>query len=55
MDAQEKQMRHIFGWTAEPRAMDYYERVLMNHPLGTQDGDGMKMLRSAQHDRLSLS
>jgi len=37
-----KLTRHIFGWTADPRAMDYYERVLMNHRLGTQDGDGMK-------------
>ncbi|MGD0695260.1 MAG: beta-L-arabinofuranosidase domain-containing protein [Terriglobia bacterium] len=37
-----KLTRHIFGWTADPRAMDYYERVLANHRLGTQDGRGMK-------------
>ena len=38
-----KLTRHIFGWTGEPAAMDYYERVLFNHRLGTQDQDGMKM------------
>jgi uncharacterized protein len=37
-----KLTRHIFGWTADPRAMDYYERTLFNHRLGTQDGDGLK-------------
>ena len=34
--------RHIFGWTADPRAMDYYERTLFNTRLGTQDAEGMK-------------
>ncbi len=34
--------RHVFGWTADPRAMDYYERTLYNHRLGTQDGEGLK-------------
>jgi DUF1680 family protein len=38
-----KLTRHIFGWTGEAGAMDYYERVLFNHRLGTQDQDGMKM------------
>lgn len=38
-----KLTRHVFGWTAEPAAMDFYERVLFNHRLGTQDADGMKM------------
>ncbi len=38
-----KLTRHIFGWTAEPSAMDYYERTLFNSRLGTQDSDGMKM------------
>jgi DUF1680 family protein len=38
-----KLTRHIFGWTGEAGAMDYYERTLFNHRLGTQDRDGMKM------------
>jgi DUF1680 family protein len=37
-----KLTRHIFGWTADPRAMDYYERTLFNSRLGTQDGHGLK-------------
>ena len=37
-----KLARHIFGWTGDPRAMDYYERVLWNHRLGTQDDQGLK-------------
>jgi uncharacterized protein len=37
-----KLTRHVFGWTADPRAMDYYERTLFNHRLGTQDALGMK-------------
>jgi DUF1680 family protein len=27
----------IFGWTADPRAADYYERTLFNSRLGTQN------------------
>jgi uncharacterized protein len=38
-----KLTRHIYGWTGEPQAMDYYERTLFNSRLGTQDSDGMKM------------
>jgi DUF1680 family protein len=38
-----KLTRHIFSWTGEPGAMDYYERTLFNSRLGTQDSDGMKM------------
>jgi DUF1680 family protein len=38
-----KLTRHIFSWTGEPGAMDYYERTLLNSRLGTQDSDGMKM------------
>jgi DUF1680 family protein len=34
--------RHIFGWTADPHAMDYYERTLWNSRLGTQDDQGHK-------------
>ncbi|TAM83923.1 MAG: hypothetical protein EPN47_03695 [Acidobacteria bacterium] len=37
-----KLTRHIFGWTADPRAMDYYERALFNSRLGTQDPHGLK-------------
>ena len=37
-----KLTRHIFGWTGEPHAMDYYERTLFNSRLGTQDPNGMK-------------
>jgi DUF1680 family protein len=31
-----KLTRHIFAWTADPRAADYYERTLFNSRLGTQ-------------------
>ncbi len=37
-----KLTRHVFGWTADPRAADYYERTLLNAVLGTEhpaDGD----------------
>jgi DUF1680 family protein len=35
--------RHIHGWTADARVMDYYERLLYNVRLGTQNWDGMLM------------
>src|ERR1700728_2414555 len=38
---------HLFGWTAGPRLMDYYERTLFNHRLGTinpEDGTMMHYL-----------
>ena len=38
-----KLTRHIFGWTGDAQAMDYYERTLFNSRLGTQDRDGMLM------------
>jgi DUF1680 family protein len=38
-----KLTRHLFGWTAEAPYTDYYERVLFNLRLGTQDPDGMLM------------
>lgn len=38
-----KLSRHLHGWTADPRYMDYYERVLYNARLGTQDSNGMLM------------
>jgi uncharacterized protein len=37
-----KLTRHIFGWTADARAMDYYERTLWNTRMGTQDDQGRK-------------
>jgi DUF1680 family protein len=30
-----KLTRHLFGWSADARYMDYYERTLFNHRLGT--------------------
>jgi uncharacterized protein len=42
-----KLTRHLFGWTADARLMDYYERTLFNHRLGTinpQDGTMMYYL-----------
>ena len=32
-----KLTRHLFGWRPEARYMDYYERALYNHILGSQD------------------
>ncbi len=32
-----KLTRKLYGWTADPRYFDYYERVLYNHRLGTID------------------
>ena len=34
--------RIVFGWTAEARWMDAYERSLFNCRLGTQNADGLK-------------
>ncbi|MFP5236779.1 MAG: beta-L-arabinofuranosidase domain-containing protein [Acidobacteriota bacterium] len=34
--------RHVFGWTADARWMDAYERALLNCRLGTQNADGLK-------------
>jgi DUF1680 family protein len=39
-----KLTRHIFAWTADPAAADYYERALFNGILGTMNPrDGMTM------------
>jgi len=38
-----KLTRHLFGWTGDARYMDYYERLLWNVRLGTQDPHGMLM------------
>src|SRR5262249_22261256 len=32
-----KLTRHVFAWTADPRAADYYERTFWNSRLGTQN------------------
>jgi uncharacterized protein len=37
-----KLQRLVFGWTADARWMDEYERALFNCRLGTQDSQGMK-------------
>ena len=36
-----KLTRHLFGWEPEVRYIDYYERNLFNHRLGTIRPDGM--------------
>jgi DUF1680 family protein len=38
-----KLTRHMFGWTADAKYMDYYERLLWNVRLGTQDEHGLLM------------
>jgi DUF1680 family protein len=35
--------RHLYGWTGDPRIFDYYERLMYNVRLGTQDPRGMLM------------
>ena len=30
-----KMARHVYSWTADPRLFDYYERILINHRIGT--------------------
>jgi len=37
-----KLQRLVFGWTADARWMDEYERALFNCRLGTQNSDGLK-------------
>jgi len=42
-----KLTRHLFGWSADARLMDYYERLVFNHRLGTinpEDGTMMYYL-----------
>ena len=38
-----KLTRHVYGWSGDPRMMDYYERTLFNSRLGTQETHGLKM------------
>ena len=37
-----KLQRLVFGWTADARWMDAYERALFNSRLGTQNAEGLK-------------
>jgi DUF1680 family protein len=30
-----KLARHLYSWTADPRLFDYYERLILNHRIGT--------------------
>jgi DUF1680 family protein len=40
----QKLTRHVFGWSADPSAADYYERALFNGILGVQHpADGSKL------------
>lgn len=38
-----KLSRHLYGWSGDPRIFDYYERLLFNVRIGTQDPNGMLM------------
>jgi uncharacterized protein len=38
-----KLTRHLYGLSVDPAKIDYYERLLYNVRLGTQDPDGMVM------------
>lgn len=39
-----KLTRHIFGWEPSAAVMDFYERALFNHILGSQDTDSGMMM-----------
>jgi DUF1680 family protein len=39
-----KLTRHLFGWFADARLMDYYERALFNHRLGTINPENGTMM-----------
>ncbi|MBV9180081.1 MAG: glycoside hydrolase family 127 protein [Acidobacteria bacterium] len=39
-----KLTRHLFGWNPEARYMDYYERLMFNHRLGTINPDDGTMM-----------
>lgn len=38
-----KLTRHLYGWTGDPRYFDFYERLMYNVRIGTQDPHGMLM------------
>ena len=33
----------LYGWSGDPRIFDYYERLMFNVRIGTQDPTGMLM------------
>jgi DUF1680 family protein len=39
-----KLTRHLFGWSPDARYMDYYERLVFNHRLGTINPDDGTMM-----------
>jgi DUF1680 family protein len=39
-----KLTRHVFGWDPDARYMDYYERLMFNHRLGTINPDDGTMM-----------
>src|SRR5262249_8658220 len=39
-----KLTRHLFGWTPDARLMDYYERLVFNHRLGTINSEDGTMM-----------
>jgi uncharacterized protein len=39
-----KLTRHLFGWSPDARLMDYYERTLFNHRLGTINPENGTMM-----------
>jgi DUF1680 family protein len=39
-----KLTRHLFGWSADARLMDYYERLVFNHRLGTINPENGTMM-----------
>lgn len=44
-----KLTRHIFSWEPSVQVMDFYERALFNHILGSQDPETGMMLYFASH------
>ena len=47
-----KLTRHLYSWTGDPRYFDYYERILLNHRLGTiRPNDRRNAILSVAHAR----
>jgi hypothetical protein len=44
-----KLTRHLFSWEPSARTMDFYERGLFNHILGSQDPESGMMIYFASH------
>ena len=47
-----KLTRHLYAWAPDAHLMDFYERLLFNVRLGTQDPDGMLMYYVSLHPGL---